>query len=107
VSQFFDSFLVLAMAHFVCDFVLQNDRMAVEKVKGHDITLNWRYWLTAHAAAHGFAVALITGLPSLGLLEWVSHFMIDYIKGKERISLFQDQGLHIACKAAWALMIVQ
>ena len=46
------------MAHFVCDFTLQPDRMAVEKVRGMDVTLDWRWWLTAHAATHGLAVSL-------------------------------------------------
>ena len=41
-----DLFVLLALAHFVCDFGLQTDRMAVEKVAGSDRTLNWRWWLT-------------------------------------------------------------
>lgn len=31
--------ILLILAHFVADFVLQNDRMAVEKCPGKDITL--------------------------------------------------------------------
>lgn len=106
MRQFFNAVILLAMGHFVCDFVLQNDRMAVEKVRGSDVTLDWRYWLSAHSATHGLAVALITGIPSLGLIEWICHFGIDYIKGKNRISLLQDQALHLCCKVVWALFVI-
>ena len=33
--------ILLVLAHFVCDFVLQSDRMAVEKIPGRDATLHW------------------------------------------------------------------
>ena len=43
--------------------------MAVEKCP-EDVTLNWRWWITAHAATHGFMVSLLTGVPLLGLRRW-------------------------------------
>lgn len=36
-------FLLLAMGHFVGDFALQSDRMAVEKCQGRDHTLPWHW----------------------------------------------------------------
>ena len=68
---------VLVMGHFVGDFVLQSDRMAVEKYPGSDVTLPWSYWLTAHSACHGLLVAWITGIPALGIAEWAAHWLID------------------------------
>ena len=94
------------MAHFVCDFTLQPDRMAVEKVRGMDVTLDWRWWLTAHAATHGLAVSFLTGVPLLGLAEWASHALIDWLKGRLMFSLFVDQALHVACKIVWILVLV-
>ncbi len=94
------------MAHFVCDFVLQTDRMAREKIAGSDVTLNWRWWLISHAATHGLAVALLTGVPRLGLAEMVLHAIIDWCKGRFRFSLALDQGLHLACKLLWVVLIV-
>ena len=35
--------LMLFMGHFTGDFVLQNDRIAVEKCPGSDVTLPW-FW---------------------------------------------------------------
>ena len=94
------------MGHFVCDFVLQTDRMAREKIAGSDVTLNWRWWLTAHAATHGLAVALLTGVAVLGLAEMVLHAIIDWCKGRFRFSLALDQGLHLACKLLWVVLMV-
>lgn len=102
----FTNFLILlVLAHFVCDFVLQSDRMAAEKIPGMDSTLNWRWWLSGHAATHGLAVALITGVPLLGLAETALHAIIDLMKARLRFSLALDQTLHILCKLIWAVVI--
>ena len=79
--------ILLLLGHFVADFPLQGDKMAVEKCPGKDVTLNWRWWLTAHAATHGLAVALLTGVAVLGLAEMVLHAIIDWCKGRFRFSL--------------------
>ena len=44
--------LMLFMGHFTGDFVLQNDRIAVEKCPGSDVTLPWFWWMIAHSACH-------------------------------------------------------
>lgn len=97
---------LLAMGHFVGDFVLQNDRMAVEKCQGADVTLPWYWWLTGHAACHGLIVALLTGMPALGCAEWISHGLIDYAKCRRWFNLSVDQLLHLGCKAIWVAIVV-
>ena len=94
-------FALLAMGHFLADFGLQSDRMAVEKCPGRDATLPWPWWLTAHAAIHGLVVALLTGLPLLGLAEWLAHALIDHLKCRGWFGLGMDQGLHLLCKLVW------
>lgn len=101
----FDSLILLTLAHFVCDFVLQSDRMAKEKVPGSDLTLSWQWWLAAHASTHGLAVALITGYPILGVAETTAHAGIDWLKGRFRFALALDQSMHLACKALWVVLI--
>jgi len=96
---------LLLMAHFLCDFALQSDRMATEKCRGCDPTLPWGWWLTAHASIHGLAVALITGLPLLGVAETAIHALIDHNKCARRISLRTDQILHLSCKALWVAIL--
>ena len=105
VISFLDVLILLTLAHFVCDFSLQTDRMALEKVPGRDVTLDWRWWLLSHSATHGLAVALITGFPLLGLVELVLHAIIDWSKSRFRFSLLCDQALHIVCKCVWAFQV--
>ena len=98
---------VLVMGHLVGDFVLQSDRMAVEKYPGSDVTLPWPYWLTAHSACHGLLAAWITGIPALGVAEWVAHWLIDHGKCRNLFNLAIDQALHIISKVIWVVMIVK
>ena len=101
-----DMLLLLITAHFVADFVLQNEKMAVEKCPGRDVTLHWSWWMTGHSALHGLSVALITGFPVLGLAEWLAHFCIDYGKCRGFFNLGVDQTVHVLCKLVWVSCLV-
>jgi len=100
----FNLFLMLAMGHFVADFGLQGDRMAVEKCPGQGVVLGWGWWLVAHAGIHAFFVAWITGVPLLGLAEWLLHGLIDLGKCRRFYGMGIDQGLHLLCKLGWTLV---
>jgi hypothetical protein len=93
--------VMLVMGHLVGDFVLQHDRMAIEKCAGSDSTLPWGWWLAGHTACHGLIVALLTGVPLLGLAECLAHALIDWGKCRFRFSLGLDQTLHLLCKVVW------
>jgi hypothetical protein len=97
--------IMLVLAHWIADYPLQTDRMAVEKCAGCDKVLNWRWWLTAHAGTHGFFVGWITGVPLLGLAEWGLHTLIDWGKCNRRYGMAVDQSLHVACKLLWVLLL--
>lgn len=101
VDQPLNLMIMLVLGHFLADFPLQGDKMAVEKCPGKDVTLNWRWWLSAHAGTHGFMVALLTGSPVLGLAEMVAHSLIDFGKCRFGYKLIVDQALHWACKIVW------
>ena len=60
----------LIAAHAVCDYPLQGDFLAKAKNRTMPIPgVPWWQALGAHAAIHGGAVGLITGIWWLGLLE--------------------------------------
>lgn len=61
--------ILLVLARFVCDFVLQTGRMAVEQIPCRDDTLHWSWWLGSHTSIHGLAVALRRGIGLFALMD--------------------------------------
>ncbi|WP_225867333.1 DUF3307 domain-containing protein [Cyanobium sp. NIES-981] len=98
--------LLLAMGHFLADFALQSDRMALEKCPQARGVLPWGWWMAAHGGIHGFLVAVLTGVPLLGLAEWVAHVCIDLGKCRRLYRIGIDQALHLACKLLWVALLV-
>jgi hypothetical protein len=62
--------------------------------------------LAAHAIIQGGVVAVVTGLPVLGLAEAVLHWLIDFGKCEGWFGFNADQTLHVACKALWVAVWV-
>nr|WP_186481638.1 DUF3307 domain-containing protein [Synechococcus sp. NOUM97013] len=106
-EQPFELLILLVFGHFLADFPLQSDRMAVEKCPGKDAVLDWRWWLAAHSATHGLVVSLLTGVPFVGLAEMIFHAAIDYGKCRFRYSLAADQLMHVVCKVVWVLVLTK
>lgn len=94
--------IALIGAHCYFDYAGQGDFMAKAKNLTAPITdVPWWQVLSAHAAIHGAAVALITGIWWLALLEFVIHWNTDNLKCSGAISYNTDQFIHIACKVVW------
>ena len=72
---------------------------------GRKYILFWPYWLSAHALIHGGAVWLITGNMSLGLIEVILHWIIDFAKCEGWTNIHIDQLLHMICKAVYVWLI--
>lgn len=102
------TWFLLLVGHAVCDFPLQGEAIAVNKNRNMKTDLQksvpWYYWMGAHALTHGGAVALITGMPVLGLLETVCHFGIDFLKCEKIFNIHVDQFLHFVCKTIWIVV---
>lgn len=79
--------------------------MALEKVPGLDVMLNWRWWLLSDSATHGLALALMTGLPLPGLAELRLYAIIGWSKSRFRFSLACDQAPHVDCKFDWVAQV--
>lgn len=99
----------LIAAHFIIDYCLQTDTVAINKNINSNTELQkyvpWYYWLWSHAIFHGAAVAFITNSVVLGILETILHFIIDYGKCKFKYSIHIDQFLHIVCKIFWLILV--
>ncbi|MCB1672367.1 MAG: DUF3307 domain-containing protein [Gammaproteobacteria bacterium] len=108
---FLETLFMLMVGHALADFVLQPEVMGYGKNRNSDIHNNqssrfphWAYWMTGHSLIHGGIVFLITGNILLGLIETVSHWCIDFMKCEGRLTLHQDQALHVALKVAYAAL---
>jgi hypothetical protein len=109
--------ILFGIKHFVCDFVLQNNKMI--KDKGTYLAPGGVRHALEHAA--GTFAVLVLALPwdplvhvvavALGLLDGVVHYHIDYLKTnlsrgltpadqKFWVYLGADQGLHYATYVA-------
>lgn len=95
-------FVTLLCTHFLLDFAIQGDFVAKYKARTVDESNNvmWKWVLTAHAASHTLPVLLLTQSVLLGLVMFISHFVIDFLKCEQKINFNQDQTLHILVIAA-------
>ena len=95
-------FVTLLCTHFLLDFAIQGDFVAKYKARIVDEKENvfWKWVLTAHAASHTLPVLILTQSVLLGLVMFISHFVIDFLKCEQKINFNQDQTLHILVIAA-------
>lgn len=114
----FESFLIilflLLLGHAFADFSFQSSEMGKGKNRnrvpenvppGQTPTAVWPYWLTAHASVHAGFVILITGNIFLSLGELFAHWIIDFFKCENELTVHQDQALHLFCKVIWAALL--
>ena len=101
----FTLFSILLCTHFLLDFAIQGDFVAKYKariVEGSDNVM-WKWVLTAHAASHSLPVLLLTNSLIPGLVMFISHFVIDFLKCEQKLNFNQDQILHILVIVAIAV----
>lgn len=96
---------LLIVTHALCDFPLQGDFMSTHKSRKDDPE-RWLPVLTLHSFIHSGGVYLMTASITLALFELVAHFVIDFMKGEDKISFNTDQYLHIGCKVLWAVLFM-
>lgn len=94
------TFLLLVCSHFLADYSLQSESMAIGKGRfdSHYNTVPWYYWMAAHCAVHSLFVMCITHNIYYGIIEFVIHFLSDYLKCKRKINIHIDQAIHIFSK---------
>lgn len=99
------TFLAMIAAHAVADYPLQGDFLAKAKNRTAPMPgVPWWQALGAHAIIHGGAVGIITRSPALGVAEAIVHAVTDDLKCRGKLTYNQDQVIHVACKALWAIL---
>lgn len=100
-------FFLLIAWHAIADYPLQSDFIATAKNRNTELgKMFWMWVLPAHSFIHGVGVMLITGSVILGIIETIAHFFIDLLKCDNRITLNQDQMLHLATKVIILLLVL-
>lgn len=98
-------FMLLA-GHALADYPLQGDFLANGKNRNTELgKIFWPYALPSHALIHGGTVFLITHSLPCAIAETIIHGVTDWLKCEKKISLFQDQLIHVLCKVLWAFMV--
>ena len=106
-------FYALIMGHAVADFPLQGRFLAMAKDRHNKLPSSegegfprtlWIFALTVHSLIHGATLWLITGSVVFALAENIVHWFIDLAKCEKLTTFSQDQGLHVLCKAVFAIL---
>ena len=99
--------IALVAGHAIADYPLQGDFLARAKNRTAPIPgFPWWQALGAHVVIHGAFVAFITGIWWLFFAEAIIHWITDDAKCRSKITLNQDQAIHLICKAAWLALAV-
>ena len=108
---------ILVAGHCLADTTLQPGTMSGGKNRHREIDLSrvpkgqkplnlWLMWLTHHAMIHGLIVYLLTQNVYLGMIESVSHWVIDFGKCENWYGPYIDQSLHIIMKIGYVIFLV-
>ncbi len=94
--------------HFFLDYAGQGQFLSEAKNPTKALPgVPWTLSMFSHSMTHGAFVAYITQIWWLGLIELVSHFIIDTAKCTTKyISFTLDQMTHVAFKIAYLLFII-
>ena len=131
--DYFIVFFYLMMAHAITDFGLQTVALGKGKYPlvprkcltdceryqhkaGRLYGLHWPIWLIMHALICAAGVIVVGEffhqkmnmvVPFLALVEFVLHFVIDYLKTIGKYGANSDQYFHMLCRVAYAIIIVR
>jgi len=109
-------FFQLLIGHALADFALQTPNVALGKNRqagpppGYDEAVHgkrqpiWVMVMAAHCLVHAGAVLIITGSTTLALVQFASHYLIDFLKCDRHYNVWVDQLLHVLV-IAWIAVV--
>ncbi len=111
-------FFILLFGHCLADTSLQTSHMAKGKSRHNSIDVSrvpvgqkpmklWYMWLTHHSMIHGGVVWLLTNNVYLGMIESISHWIIDFFKCDNKYNPIVDQLLHLGIKVIYCILITK
>ena len=103
-------FFALLIAHALFDYPLQGDFLSKNKNRHYKDENNnvkglWIHCLTSHSILHAGSVWLITGSFIIGIMEFVLHWIIDFLKCEGITNFHIDQFLHVLCRILYVIII--
>ena len=106
----------LLIGHALADFPLQGEFLSITKNRRFQPPADgkypvsprlWIYCLSVHSLIQAGAVWIITTSPLLGFIEFVVHWLIDFVKCEGATGFEFDQWLHIGTKVVYVILIWQ
>jgi hypothetical protein len=82
--------LVLIWVHFIADFILQTDKMAINKSTSNK-------WLFLHVYVYSIPLAIleyIWMIPYFALVNFIGHFVTDYVSSRLTSYLWKKGDRH-------------
>lgn len=99
--------VLLIMGHYIFDWVLQKEFIAFAKNPDEPLPgVPWIHAMIAHCFLHAGTVFLITHMWGLFVIEFISHFILDYSKCRKYISFNTDQISHLSLKLLYFVLYV-
>lgn len=116
IERFILNIFILLFLHALADFTFQTNTMANGKNK--KTALNnwlklgrdkedfdkyvWLYWMTAHALIQGGLIGFMFGNWYIAIIEFVMHWIIDFLKTNNYTNIHHDQGMHLGLRIIYA-----
>ena len=103
-------FFALLIAHALFDYPLQGDFLSRNKNRHYKDENNnvkglWIHCLTSHSILHAGSVWLITGSFIIGSMDFVLHWIIDFLKCEGITNFHTDQFLHVLCRILYVIIL--
>ena len=103
-------FFALLIAHALFDYPLQGDFLSRNKNRhykddNNNVKWLWIHCLTSHSILHAGSVWLITGSFIIGIMEFVLHWIIDFLKCEGITNFHTDQFLHVLCRILYVIIL--